>query len=255
MKKIVLHIISIMLLPILLSCNKAGGDFDSPPYNLVSIAHLKSMATTPSRIITDDIAIEGHILVNDLFGGYYKSIVLCDNSGGIEIMVDTNNGAEEFPLYTHMTVQCSSLALGNYGGKIELGAPPTDSYNVSRISKSDFSRYFQLNHSNIKAIEATKLTIEAITPKHSGNYIRLEEITFGQQAGLRWCDRDPETGEQLTTERTISDKNGNSLTVRISSHYVYGDKAIPSGYGTIQGVIEYFNDKPSLRIVNNNYDF
>lgn len=255
MKRIVLHIISFVILPTLLSCNQSSGDFDSPPYNLVSIAHLKSLATAPSRIITDDIAIEGHILVNDLFGEYYKSIVLCDNSGGIEIMVDTNNSAEEFPIYTHITVQCSSLALGNYGGKIELGAPPADGYNVSRINKSDFSRYFRLDHSDIKAIEATKLSIDAITPKHSGNYIRIEEVTFGQQAGMKWCDCNPETGEQIATERTISDKNGNSLTIRIASHYVYGNKAIPSGFGTVQGVIEYFNDKPSLRIVNNNYDF
>ena len=255
MKTTVLHIISSLLLFTLMSCNESGVDFDSPPHNLISISHLKSGATSASRIITDDVAIEGHILVNDLFGEYYKSIVLCDSSGGIEIMVDTDKSVTEFPVGAHMTVYCSSLALGNYGGKIELGAAPTSSYNINRIAKSDFSRYFKIDKTNLKEVKATKISIAEITPQLSGNYIRLEDVTFGNQAGMRWCDTDPESGEQITTERTISDRYGNTLTVRVLSHYVYGHQAIPSDYGVVQGVIEYFNDKPSLRIVNNNYDF
>ena len=255
MRRIAHLLISIILLIYPSACNKSNGDFDLPPYNTISIAHLKSMAIGSSRIIADDIAIEGYILANDLFGEFYKSIILCDDSGGIEILVDTENSAVEFPVFTHLTVFCSSLYIGNYGGKIELGTKPTGAYNINHIAKSDFTRFFKLDKTNIKDIKAQRVTIDAITPRHSGNYIRLEDVTFGTQAGMTWCDTAPENGHPITTERTISDRDGNTLVVRVLSHYAYGNKKIPSGYGTIQGVVEYFNNKPSLRIVNNNYDF
>ena len=118
------------------ACTKSVPDYDDDPRGTVSIAHLKTLCTSESVVITDDIAITGHIAANDLYGEYSRTIVLCDDSGGIEIAVDSRRTAETFPIAARLTVHCTSLALGDdYGGRVMLGAgceKSTPLYIVSR---------------------------------------------------------------------------------------------------------------------------
>ena len=82
-------------------------EFDNSPYGIVSIAHLKTMAGSEPRTITEDISIEGYVVANDLYGEYYKSIVICDDSGGIEISVDARQTAKIFPYAAKVNIHCT----------------------------------------------------------------------------------------------------------------------------------------------------
>ena len=217
---------------------------------MVSIAHLKSLAKSESYTITDDISIEGYVVANDLFGEYHKSIVISDESGGIEIAIDTNKSATQFPISARVVVYCSGLTIGDYGGRLTLGATPAGHYTVDRISAKDISRYFLVDKSVPKAIEPTRLNINEIAEEHIGNYIRMDDVTFSSQAGMSWCDKEPASGEYITTERTLHDRKGNALAVRTIAECLYRSEKIPSGYGVVCGIVEYFNGEYSLRIVN-----
>ena len=232
------------------ACSDSVAPFDDTPRGTVSIAYLKSLAKSESYTITDDISIEGYVVANDLFGEYYKSIVISDESGGIEIAIDTNKTATQFPISARVVVFCSGLTIGDYGGRLTLGAAPAGHYTVDRISAKDISRYFLVDKSAPKAIEPTRLNINEITEKHIGNYIRLDDVTFSSQAGMSWCDKEPASGEYITTERTLHDRKGNALAVRTIAECLYRSEKMPSGYGVVCGIVEYFNGEYSLRIVN-----
>ena len=247
MKRIVTAIISLIILS---ACQDSAPSYDERPHGIISIAHLKTLATTDSYTITDDIAIEGYVVANDLFGEFYKSIVICDDSGGIEIAVDTRNTAVQFPISARVVVYCSGLTIGEYGGELTLGAIPMGSYTVDRIAEKDFLRYFLIDKESPKAIKPTVTAISEITPAHIGNYIRLNNVTFAEQAGNTWCDIDSTTGEYITTERKVHDHTGREFTVRTIAECSYRNEKIPTGYGDLCGVVAYFNGNYSLRIVN-----
>lgn len=252
MKGIVAAIVSLILFS---ACQKSGPEFEERPHGIITIAHLKSLATSESYIITDDIAIEGYVVANDLFGEYYKSIVISDDSGGIEITVDCRTTAKEFPVSARVVVYCSGLTIGDYGGKLTLGAIPAGEYTVDRITEKDFSRYFLVDKYSPKAIEPTRINIKDINPQHIGNYVRIDDVTFASQAGLTWCDKEPQTDEYITTERTAHDRQGNAIAIKTIAECHYRDEKLPSGYGTICGIVEYFNGCYSLRIVNHGIEF
>lgn len=233
-----------------ISCQDSSVGFDERPHGVISIAHLKTLATSESYTITDDIAIEGYVVANDLYGEYYKSIVICDASGGIEIAIDSRTTATQFPISARIVVYCSGLTIGNYGGELVLGTTPSGGYTVGRIAEKDIQRYMLVDRSSPKAIEPTQITIRAIDAEHIGNYIRLDDVTFSSQASLTWCDKDPTTGEYVTTERTISNRNGDKFAVRTIAECRYRNEKLPSGYGTLCGIVEYFNGNYSLRVVN-----
>lgn len=252
MKRIVVAIISIIIFS---ACNDQSSGFDKRPQGVISIAHLKSLAASESYTITDDIAIEGYVVANDLYGEYSKSIVICDDSGGIEIAIDMRSTATTFPISARVVVHCSGLTIGDYGGQLTLGAIPEGRYTVDRISERDLLRYFLIDKNSPRAIEPTVVNINDIEPAHIGNYIRLNSISFSSQVGLTWCNKDLVTGEYIPTERTISDRMGNKFTVRTLPECHYREEIIPSGYGDICGIVHYFNGNYSLRIVNHQIIF
>lgn len=252
MKKIVILIISITLLT---ACSDSTSSYDKPPQGTISIAHLKSLAATESYIITDDIAIEGHVVANDLYGEFYKSIVICDNSAGIEIAIDSRKTATQFPISAHVTVYCSGLCIGDYGGQLTLGVTPIDKYSVSRISEKDILRYFLVDKDNPQTIKPTTMNIRDINTTHIGNFIRIDNVTFGTQAGSTWCEQDPLTEEYITTERIVTNKIGDTFTIRCIGECKYNSEPLPSGYGSICGIVEYFNQEYSLRVVNHLIEF
>ncbi|MBR4994615.1 MAG: hypothetical protein IKY82_00990 [Alistipes sp.] len=257
MKKIALiltKIFAFWAIVIAVGCSKEGDnsptDYPDTPHGRITIAHLKSMCRAESQIITEDISIEGYIVVNDLYKEFVKSIIVGDDSGCIEIDVDTDSTAEIFTVGARIIVYCSSLAIGEYGGNIRLGAAPSGSYSVDRIKREDFSRYFLLDISYPKAIEPTVKKIEDITTADIGNYIMLNDVTFTDGGAKSWCDIDDESGKYITTEREIADPQGNTLLVRTISDCVYRDETLPEGKVSLCGIVEYFGGKFSLRVIN-----
>ncbi len=243
---------------VLLSCSVEREDnADTPPveypetpHSKVSIAHLKSLCRTDRVVITDDISIEGHIIVNDLYGEYIKSIVVADESGCIEISVDCASTADVFFVGARMVVSCSSLALGDYRGRIILGSTASDEYSAGRIAEKDFSRYFLIDTSKPKEIIPQVTEISKIGTSHIGNYIELRDVHFIDGGVAEWCDKDTESGEYVTTERTITDPAGIEFRVRTLAECVYRNETLPQGQCTLRGIVDYFNGHYSLRVIN-----
>ena len=228
--------------------------YSDKPQGLITIAHLKTLATSESHTITEDISIEGFVVANDLYGEFYKSIVLCDKSGGVEISLDLRSTAKVFPNAAKVIVHCTSLTIGNYAGRVMLGSA-SDDYAVGRIKESDLARHFSIDKLSAQVIEPTRITIPEISPTLIGNYIEIEDVAFSEDGSHRWCDTDSETGKPITTERELYDKQGNSILVRTIAQCSYANETLPKGRGRIRGIVEKQNNRYSLRVVNRQFDF
>ena len=77
----------VLALTALAGCDKASGlEFDDDtPQGTVTIAALKSRCTGAQAAVTEDITVEGVVTGNDLYGEFYKTLVVEDTSGGISI--------------------------------------------------------------------------------------------------------------------------------------------------------------------------
>ena len=108
------------------SCDKADepGYMPGPDAVFMSIAHLKSLCTKASVTLTRDIRLRCVVTANDHYGEFDRTLVVADASGGIEVAVDAADLYRDYPLGANLTLFCNGLALGDYGGKIQLGARP-----------------------------------------------------------------------------------------------------------------------------------
>ena len=118
----------LLVLPILLTlpagCDRATQpEFTvCPPEPQNSVAYLKSLCDGKSSVaVTQDIIIRGFVTANDLYGEFYRTIVVEDASGGIAIAAEGSPLADLYPFGIVATVRCNGLTLCDYGGKNPAG--------------------------------------------------------------------------------------------------------------------------------------
>lgn len=222
---------------------------DNSESGLVTIAYLKSRCKGLSTNINSDISIKGTVVANDLFGEFYKTLVLVDESGGVEISIDREQLYIEFPLYANVSVVCNGLALGRVGGKVVLGAVPTGEYTTDRISDGDVSKYLHCMQNDATSIVPRRVKISELGVEHVSDYLLFERVRFAEdEVGCKWCNE--LDGEYVDTERHIIDSDGNILSIKVSGHCTYAGARIPSGEGRVCGIIDYSGDSFFLRITN-----
>lgn len=244
--------LSLLLLLLLAGCDRASesgyGKEGSEPAPQHTVAYLKSLCDGKVSVqVTQEIVIRGFITGNDLYGEFYKTLVVEDASGGIQIAADRASLNDDYPFGIRATVRCNGLTLYNYGGKIQLGTTP-DENGVGRIPGEELSRYIRTEQPDGETPCAAPLAFSEVAARHIDTRVRFDEVRFTQAA--RWCDTDPETGRYVTTERTIADARGREFTVRTAGTCVYAKEPLPQGKGSLYGIIDYFDGKFTLRVTN-----
>lgn len=222
---------------------------DIPEEGLVSIPYLKTLCTGRSSVIDKDVSIVGTVVANDLFGEFYKTIVIADDGGGIEISIDKIRLYEYFPLYSEVAVICNGLALGRVGGKITLGAVPTGEYATDRIPYSEIGRYVVSVTEYPAAPDPAVVTIPELSVEHVSSLVMVENLHIvDAECGISWCDCID--GIYTDTERYAADADGNMLVLKMYGECSYAHEAVPKGTVSLAGIVDYSDGEYSMRIAN-----
>ncbi len=227
------------------ACDRSSRlDYDEPPEGtLQSILELKALWKAGGTKIAREFTIRGTVTANDHYGEVVRTLVLEDASGALPVAVDQPALYRTFPFGSTVTVQCNGLALGSYGGTLHLGAEPDATYGVSRIPAAEIGRYLRREAEAVQP-EALRLAFDEVTADHISRYVRFDGIRFERPGS--WCDLDPATQQPVTTERTIVDAAGRTFTVRTRATCSYATEPVPTGTGSLYGIIDCFNGKYTL---------
>jgi len=186
-------------------------------------------------IINNDLIVEGTVVANDESGNIYKNLYIEDATGGIVIALDQPGLYTTYRLGQKILVKCKGLYIGNYGGAPELGYL----YNgaIGRIPAAYIKDHLFLDSFPGNPPVPKLMTIAGFTDVNRNSLIRLDSVFFngsdvGQVFGVSTA---------TATNRTIMDKNGNSLVIRTSNYANFAGNLVPSGYGSVVGILSIFN--------------
>ena len=229
------------------SSGSATGDYPAR----VSIAYAKSLCTSPSVVIRGDMILTGRVVATDKLSEFSRCAVVDDGSGGIEIAVDSRRIDVLLPLYCQVTIHCNMLALGDYGGKIVLGAPPTGVYCVDRIAERDIDSRFEVSLDAESPPEAAELRAGCLSHADISRYAMFDRLAVvEQERGMRWCDTDPLTHRFVDTCRRFVDEEGDTLSIFTPGDAEYAGDIVPEGRFRAYGIVDYFNGEYTFRISN-----
>ncbi len=233
------------VLPMIFMSSCVKDDFDTPPINvpvftlpegatLKSIVDLKAMHTTGSLdSVTENIYITGIVIGNDEFGNIYKTIIIQDETSGIEIKLNKTSLYNDYKLGQRVYVKCQGLILGDYHGLTQLGTIYGNS--VGQIAEVNIP-----NHLFKDSLPGLPLTPRVITNASEistdmvSTLCRFEGASFAEVGSMF-----VEPGE-TNTNRTLNIPGG-TLTMRSSSYAAFATEKIPSGEGTVIAILGYYD--------------
>jgi hypothetical protein len=216
----------------------------------VSIAFLKTLYNGAPVRITGEWRISGAVVSSDREGNFYKTLVIADGTGGIEVRLDMEEIFKRFMIHTRATVRCNGLWLGSYGGTLQLGAEPFDDYQTQNLSEIEIAEHLQSDEEFYGEVRARTLTFGELSLDDISTFVAFEGVHFAGE-GLSWAETEV-GGDGVeppsATNRHLVDAAGDTLIVRTSRYARFAPWLLPEGSGRIEGVVGYFNGDYQLTV-------
>ncbi len=187
--------------------------------------------------IENDWALRGIITASDKEdGNFYKEAFIEDATGGLRLLFEANSG-----LYIgdSVIVNLKGLWLGDYGNFWQLGGTPYfQEDGTVRVGGMNMDRQcLKLSIGNPTHPAALTVT-QAKSSAYLGRLVKLDGVQFTDaMTGLTWAN----AVEMVTENRTLEDCNDKTITVRTSGYSSAAGKVLPSGNGSITGIVTIFN--------------
>lgn len=217
------------------------GDFDTPDILIPSV-DFEANTTIPELIamhtagglelIDTNIIIKGKVVANDETGNFYKQLIIEDENAGLQIQIDEKSLYTTYKVGQRIYVKCEGLALGEYGGNLQLGYIVGGA--IGRIPSSLISQHLFLDSLPGNPIPPISMTIPTLSSGQLNMLIKLDSVHF------------PDAGQAFSsltssTNHDIMDQNGNTLILRTSNYATFAQSLIPSGIGSATGVLSIYN--------------
>lgn len=232
-------------------------EFDEPPVGgnpitltpNITIAELKLMHTHPGGYdtITQDLLIGGVVVMDDRSGNYYKTLVIQDASGGIEVKFNDGYLYSQFPIGRTIYIHLKGLLLGDYNGLTQLyGSVIEEGGQLSSFGLTEAQVRAHIEKGALGAPPAPKaIPLSELNNDLISTLIQIQDVEFiTADTGKTYAD----AVTKNSVNRTVEACNGLQVLLRTSGYSNFAATKTPGGKGTITGVLGVYNGDYQLYI-------
>lgn len=246
----------LMLLGVLaVGCND---DFDVPPLVMPQATHTPNMTIADFKAkywndvrnfcdtVKEDVVIHGYVSANDESGNIYKYLFIQDETGGIGLSVDASSTYTTYRVGQEVVINMKNRWIGKYNGQYLIGQPEwyaaQSVWEAGRMPLEVIKEFVEINglpdYNKVVPVEANIGDIvghsdRATQLKYQGQLVKFQNV--------KWDAADGETpfaNADATTNRTLTDGEGHSITVANSNYADFRAEPLPIGTGDVVGVLQ-----------------
>lgn len=207
--------------------------------------------TIPVNADGDSIILAGRVISSDQQGNVYQRIYVRDESGAMDFRIYGYDLYESYHMGQEVRINVTGLLVGGYGTQMQIGVwytnPNTGTTSLGGMDKEEFIKRAQRN--GLPA--ATDAEPYTVTLSDLNSWIndqdkliawqcqlvKLENMTFEGGGEQAWCNN---PGTTATTNRTLKDAQGNTITIRTSDKCKFAADILPKGTGSVIGILGYY---------------
>lgn len=200
-----------------------------------------------NEAIPGDDIIEAYVTSSDLGGNFFKSISFQteDGSFGFSVPVDVTSTFTKFEPGRKVLINLSDTYTDIKFGSLRIGAlyEAGSTPEVGRLSATQYETVLNRSCTVISEENLVQdLTIpQTLNDSRINILIELQNVQFRDDAvGETYYDEGNQIGG--ATNHYIVDEEGNEIIFRTSSFAGYAGSTVPSGSGTVRGVLTKFNN-------------
>lgn len=190
--------------------------------------------------------VDGVVVSTDEGGNYYKSLVIQDETGAIELQLDQSGLFNHYPLGQKVVLDCRGLIIGDYHNKFQVGWE-YELYSVGRINSMYITRY--LYKDGVPSLDnlPEPLTTDQIDFTSYNDVSKLVKLENCQFSEASWGK--PLSYNDYVTEHELNVPGvANPIIVRTSNYAKFRSMPVPSGVGTLYGILSVYNSSYQLMI-------
>lgn len=212
--------------------------------------------------IVSDLVVKGVVVSSDQTGNFYKEIYLQDGSenptAAIHVMLDQADVYNRFNLGREVYISLKGLHVGESrrgNGIISLGGEINeDGDEVEAIRALDIPDHFFRSKTTAE-ITALPVPISEIDNSHIGMYVAVSNVRFSDaEQGKSFVDPKDYYDTQRKLEACeAADKT--TFLLETSAFASFKDTPLPSGTGTLQGIVsKTYNGSDLVLVLNDAAD-
>ncbi|MBK8955476.1 MAG: hypothetical protein IPM34_07970 [Saprospiraceae bacterium] len=231
-------------------------EFDEPPIIVDTldfpatgtIAQLKSYYAAGKFVeIPVELDIHAVVVADDRSGNFYKTLIIQDSTGGIELKLNRIGLYSSFPVGMKVGLRCQGLTIGDYNGLIQLGLGTYQDgsfTNIAGIEDVLIENYLFKGPKN-QTITPKIKTINTLTAQDISTIVQLERLEFSSgELGKTYADAVGQNSVNLI----LTDCDKNEIILRSSGFADFANIQIPEGNGPIVGILGKFRTDVQLFI-------
>ncbi len=202
-----------------------------PNADLADVRQSFDTATT----IHENMIIAGRVATSDECGNFYRTLVIEDATGALELMIGMDYLYRIYPVGSMLIVRLQGLAIDEYNGVLRVGLQPyewdyrTTSY-MSHAAVAD--RYIYRTSSEVVAPSPEQLAVGELTKRLCGRLITVRGVRADDQSAT-WAEG------RYTSYRKFRDAQGDSIYVQTSPYARFAAKELPTGEVSLTGILYY----------------
>ncbi len=261
--------IALLLTAVFVACVKT--DFDDPPVGgdgqdiptNTTIRDLKKLHVTSGTydLIANDLVIGGIVVMDDRSGNYYKTLVIQDSTGGIEVKFNDGYLYNRYPVGRKIYIRCKDLILTDYNGLTQLTGSTIQQNGVpTDLGITEVQERAQIVKGYLGAAPAPRnIGLNQLSNDLVSTLVEIDAVQFVTcDAGKPYSD----VVSKNSLNRILEDCNGRELILRTSGYADFAAEKTPVGNGKIVGVLSkygsdyqlYIRDLTDVSISNNQAD-
>ncbi len=208
---------------------------------------------TPVNLTSDDpdagveVIVKGRVISSDATGNLYNNLVVLGEDGYAMTIAarsasSSKKLADQYPYGAEVYLNLSGLSVGRYAGLFQVGAP--SGTEITFLSNDVLTEHLQANSigypSKVDTLTVDLATLtaaksnEAELQRYMSLLVRIDGVTF-QNAGQPFA-------ATATENRYVTDASGARINVRCNNRATWHNDIIPSGSGSVVGILSYFNN-------------
>lgn len=207
--------------------------------------------TIPVNADGDSIILAGRVISSDQQGNVYQRIYVRDESGAMDFRIYGYDLYESYHMGQEVRINVTGLLVGGYGTQMQIGVwytnPNTGTTSLGGMDKEEFIKRAQRN--GLPAASDAEPYTVTLSDLNSWindqdkliawqcQLVKLENMTFEGGGEQAWCNN---PGTTATTNRTLKDAQGNTITIRTSDKCKFAADILPKGTGSVIGILGYY---------------
>jgi hypothetical protein len=194
--------------------------------------------------------VEAIVVSSDEGGNFYKSMYLqpVDGSKGFNLSIDEVNAyTKDLQPGRRVFLKINGLAYANptsFARGLIIGSPPTEQFAVDRIPGSQYKAFLTptceiVNEDNI----VHKITLaQALSDTYLNTLVEISDVQFKSDCST-YSKFDFDTTLKITSNGT------QTLDIRTSHFANFAGQQVPSGRGTIRGVLTKYSSNTGYQLI------